>query len=41
MADKTVDYAYVDECPHVDEDIDNLLGQPFAHVSGEQSTSKH
>ena len=23
MADKNVDYAHVDECPHVDEDVDN------------------
>ena len=40
MADKTVDYAHVDECPHVDEDVDNLLGEQSTHVSGEQSTSK-
>ena len=40
MADKNVDYAHVDECPHVDEDVDNLLGEQSTHVSGEQSTSK-
>ena len=34
MADKNVDYA------HVDEDVDNLLGEQSTHVSGEQSISK-
>ena len=32
MADKAIDCAHLDEYPHVDEDVDNLLG--------EQSTSK-
>ena len=40
MADKNVDYAHVDECSHVNEDVDNLLGEQSTHVSGEQSTSK-
>ena len=40
MADKTVDYVQGDECPHVDEDVDNLLGEQSTHVPGEQSTSK-
>ena len=39
MADNNVDYAHVDECPHVDEDVDNLLGEQSTHVPGEQSTS--
>ena len=32
MAGKTV------ECPHVDEDVDNLMGKQSTHVSAEQST---